>query len=206
MASRIRRVFVRGFAALTVSYVLLLLFPEPVFAHAESHRGITFYSRTTLPPGLDVIADDVIARLSTSPLYRARSRHRIFITESAVLYALFNGPYRRAMARNVEIGHAIFVPRLDVATGRIVHFDGRSTSAAAVLAHEIMHTFVTERVGLIASWRLPRWKREGYPEYIGSKGGTELDSPPDYRTAALRWKDLLGAGLPFDTIIARKIP
>ena len=206
MTSRIRRPLIRAVVALTASYVVLLLFPEPVFAHSESHRGITFYSRTPLPSGLDAIAEDVVARLSISPLYRAEARHRVFITESPALYALFNGPYRRAMARNVEIGHAIFVPRLDVASGRLMHFDGRSTPAAAVLAHEIMHTFVTERVGLIASWRLPWWKREGYPEYIGSRGGTELDSPPAYRNAALRWKDLLERGVPFDTIIARRNP
>ena len=206
MASKIRRILVRAAAALTVSYVLLLVFPEPMFAHSESHRGITFYSRTPLPAALDAIADDVVARLSVSPLYNAGSRHRVFITDSPTWYVLFNGPYRRAMARNVDIGHAIFVPRLDVASGRIVHFDGRSTPAAAVLAHEIMHTYVTERVGLIASWRLPRWKREGYPEYIGSRGGTELDSPPAYREAAMRWKRLIDSGVPFDTIIAGKDP
>jgi hypothetical protein len=206
MTSRIRRALIRAVVALTGSYVLLLRFPEPVFAHSEFHRGITFYSRSPLPSGLDAIAEDVVARLSVSPLYRVETRHRIFITESPALYALFNGPYRRAMARNVEIGHAIFVPRLDVASGRLVHFDGRSTPAAAVLAHEIMHTFVTERVGLIASWRLPWWKREGYPEYIGSRGGIELDSPPAYRNAARRWKELLDRGVPFDTVIARRNP
>jgi len=142
MTSRIRRALIRAVVALTGSYVLLLRFPEPVFAHSEFHRGV-------------------------------ETRHRIFITESPALYALFNGPYRRAMARNVEIGHAIFVPRLDV---------------------------------VIASWRLPWWKREGYPEYIGSRGGTELDSPPAYRNAALRWKELLDRGVPFDTVIARRNP
>jgi len=170
MTSRIRRPLIRAVAALTVSYVVLLLFPEPVFAHSESHRGITFYSRTPLPSGLDAIAEDVVARLSISPLYRAEARHRVFITESPALYALFNGPYRRAMARNVEIGHAIFVPRLDVASGRLMHFDGRSTPAAAVLAHEIMHTFVTERVGLIASWRLPWWKRRNVQSVVSTCG------------------------------------
>jgi len=173
MTSRIRRALIRAVVALTGSYVLLLRFPEPVFAHSEFHRGITFYSRSPLPSGLDAIAEDVVARLSVSPLYRVETRHRIFITESPALYALFNGPYRRAMARNVEIGHAIFVPRLDV---------------------------------VIASWRLPWWKREGYPEYIGSRGGTELDSPPAYRNAALRWKELLDRGVPFDTVIARRNP
>jgi hypothetical protein len=202
----LRRTVVRAAIALAAAYAVLLVFPEPVFAYSETHGDITFYSRSPLPPGASSIAEDVVSRLSASPLYAAGVRHRVFITDSPFLYAFFNGPYRRAIARNVEIGHAIFVPRLDPGSGRISHFDGRSTRAAPVLAHEIMHTFVTDRVGLLASWRLPWWKREGYPEYIGSRGAAEFDSPPAYREAALRWKRLLDAGLTFDHIIGRQQP
>jgi hypothetical protein len=39
MTSRIRRPLIRAVAALTVSYVVLLLFPEPVFAHSSLIEG-----------------------------------------------------------------------------------------------------------------------------------------------------------------------
>jgi len=49
------------------------------------------------------------------------------------------------MARNVEIGNAIFVPRLDIARRAIVHFDGRQTGGVSVLAHEATHSHVARR-------------------------------------------------------------
>jgi hypothetical protein len=205
--SRAGRILFRSTVSLATAYFVLLVFPEPLFAHVETHGEITFYSRAPLPSGLAPIAAEAISRVRASPLYTPGIRHRVFITGSAGLHAFFNGPYRRAIARNVEIGHAIFVPRLDVAGGRIIHFDGRATAAAPILAHEIMHTFVQRRVGVLGSWQLAWWQREGYPEYIGSRGATELDSPPAYRQAALRWKALLeDRHLTFDQIITRTDP
>ena len=67
------------------------------------------------------------------------------MVNSSALWLFLNGPYRRVMARNVEIGNAIFVPRLDIARRAIVHFDGRQTGGVSVLAHEATHSHVARR-------------------------------------------------------------
>lgn len=178
-------------AAVAALYLGLLAFPEPLFPIATAHASITFRTRTPLDSlAVRRIAGGVLARVSESELYDPSLRHRIFVLGDRRLWALFNGPYQGAIARNFELGNGIFIPQLDTRDDRIVHFDGRSTDVIGILAHEIAHTLMERNVGL-RYWRLPWWKREGYPEYIGSARATRLDSPPRYREAALAWKHLL---------------
>jgi hypothetical protein len=72
-----------------------------------------------------------------------------------------------------------------------------------VLAHEAMHTYLGRRVGLLATWRLPWWKKEGYAEYVASAGLADSEAPPRYQEAARAWRHLLiDAGWSFDQVIA----
>jgi len=200
------RAVVKAFAVLlgvTGAYFLGVAFPDPLFPVATAHASVTFRARTSVDPSAaNELVDSVLARISTSELYDSAVRHRVLIVGDRALWSILNGPYQSAIARNVDIGNAIFIPRLDAANRRIVHFDGRSTDAVGILSHEIMHTFIERRVGL-KYWTLPWWKREGYAEYIGSARCRELDSPERYREAALTWKRLLEEShLTFDQIIA----
>ena len=70
--------------------------------------------------------------VASAEIYDPAIRHRVFIVNSPTLWLLLNGPYRHAMARNVEIGNAIFVPSLDIEKRAIVHFDGRQGRAVNV--------------------------------------------------------------------------
>jgi len=48
------------------------------------------------------------------------------------------------MARNYEFHNSIFVPQLDLTSGNVVHFDGKTAPIALILAHEMTHTSVKE--------------------------------------------------------------
>ncbi len=190
MRNQLRRAVV-AMAAAAVVYILLLAFPEPLFSHSLTSSGITFYSRTPLPARAETLALAVREKISRAALNDPSVRHRVFIVNSPVLWALLNGPYRRAIARNVEIRNSILVPTLDWTSLDIVHFDGRRAPAVGILAHEITHTLVQRRIGLLAVWRLPWWKREGYAEYVGADSGNASVAPPAYQRAMLHWKALL---------------
>jgi hypothetical protein len=177
---------------LTLSYLSLLAYPEPFFSCSATFSDVTFYSHSPVPPQAAVIASAVKERLATSELFAPGLRQRVFIVDQAWLWTFLNGPYRGAMARNVELGNAILVPRLDIARGLIRHFDGRCARAVPILTHEAVHTLIERRLGFLRTLRLQWWQREGYPEYIASGsalGGS--DSPIKYRQAARIWKDLI---------------
>jgi hypothetical protein len=195
----------KGFSAILlvcIVYLGLLAHPEPLFSYSARFTNITFYSGSPISPQIGLIASAVVKRLVTSEIYDSTLRQRVFIVDRPWLWNLLNGPYRRAIARNVEIGNAILVPRLDVPRQVITHFDGRSTGAVAVLTHESVHTLVEHRIGLLRLWRLQWWQKEGYAEYVASRGGTESEAPDRYRRAAERWKYLLETEhLTFDQVI-----
>lgn len=180
-----------GLVLMCSAYLALLVHPEPLFAHVVTQQGIRFYSTRPLPAGTAELAREVDRRLRTSELYDRRVVQRVFVVDRPWLWNLLNGPYRRAIARNVDFGNAILVPTLDVARGRIRHFDGREADAASILTHESVHTLVQRRLGVLRTWGLPRWEREGYPEYIASDRGTRSEGPLEYRLAARRWKELI---------------
>jgi hypothetical protein len=167
---RALRLFSRAAAAIVVLVVLygvLLAFPEPLFAHRIEEGPFLVYSRKPVSHAL--VAPHLRGaeeRLSRSEIHRSGATHRVFVTGSMTLYRLLNGPYYGAIARNVELGNAIFLPDLDTEAGRVVHFDGRSAPLDEILAHEATHTFVQDRLGFLRALRLPFWKKEGYAQYV----------------------------------------
>jgi hypothetical protein len=172
-------------SGIVLAYGTLLAFPEPLFDHRYDYRGFTVYSHVPLDARIEPILDTTAARLAASPWYSSSTRHRVFVAGTPGWYTFFNGPYRVAMGRRYELGGSIFLPTLDLAAGEVVHFDGRRARATWVLAHEAAHGLIQNRLGLLRTARLPRWKREGYPEFVATGGdGTlaegvrELDEPP----------------------------
>ena len=123
-----------------VIYLLVLAFPEPLFAHSLCAHNFTFYSNSPIDPGILPLTDEVNAKLQRSEIFDRSVHFRVFIVGNKHLYTFFNGPYRSAIARNYEIGNAIFIPMLDVKRSRIIHFGGRHAGAANILAHEAVHT------------------------------------------------------------------
>jgi hypothetical protein len=184
------KIGVAGGAA-CAAYLALLAHPEPLFAHSITYSHLTFYSQRPLPPEVAGIASAVARKLETSPWYDPGIEQRVFVVDRPWLWLLLNGPYRAAIARNVEIGDSILIPRLDVESAAIVHFDGRRAGAVPVLTHESVHTLVRRRIGVFRLWRLQRWQRGGYAEYVASDAATHSEAPPDYQRTARAWKYLL---------------
>jgi hypothetical protein len=183
-------------------YLLLLAHPGPLFSCSVTYSNITFCSHSPLSPQIANLASAINQRLSTSELYDPAVKQRVFIVDQSWLWTLLNGPYRGAIARNVEIGNPTLVPHLDVERQVITHFDGRHAGALNILTHEAIHTLVKRRIGLLRLWRLQWWQREGYPEYIASARATHSEAPREYQDAAGAWKYLLEQRhLSFDQVV-----
>jgi hypothetical protein len=207
---RVRRllrysIWISGTAVIMIAaYATLLAYPEPLFAHTYSYKNFVVYSNDPLDDRVRAQLDVVSQRLAKSELNDPSIVHRVFVAGSPRLYTFLNGPYRGAMGRNYEFHNSIFVPRLDLASGNVVHFDGTAAPIAAILAHEMTHTLSQKRLGLIKSWQTPSWKKEGYAEYIGNprtesliedlqildSAGDGFAVPKRYFEAAILWRYL----------------
>jgi len=173
--------------SVTLAYILLLCFPQVVFAYETSHGNFRVYSQRPLDDGLVAVLDMAEAKLSASGIDDPRVATRIFISDSHGLYALL-GLYvgRNSFAKSyplIPIDN-VFINRSDVARD-VVFRDvpkDRERSLSGVIAHEVAHLLVRERYGYLKNLTLPAWKLEGFGEYVA--GGTLLD----YERGVRMWK------------------
>ena len=170
--------------AIFAVYGSILVFPQVLFAHEVSHRNFRVYSRRPLNESVYQVLDAAEARLEKSPLYDKQLTEKIFISDTFSFYAFLN-PLGRGSFANTTTGIGIMVNRADVAGNVVFRNAGQDNkrSLSNVIAHEATHLLIQRKLGLIKSLvSLPRWKAEGYCEYVA--GETTISFVEGVR----RWK------------------
>jgi hypothetical protein len=186
--SRAYRVLRYAFSAAVAAYVLLLNFPQVLFAHELSYKNFRVYSREPLDGGVYALLDRVDARLAASEVEDAGPRPRIFLTGSQGLYSflsMYVGGKSFAKGFALLPPENVFVNRADVSRD-LVFRETRGDderNLTGVLAHEAAHFLTRRRLGYWKNLRAPSWKLEGYAEYVA--GGSLLGG----EEGARRWKE-----------------
>ena len=170
-AGRVYRWGERSLVILALLYALVILFPQPIFAHSIQLHGITLHSRAPLPPEAAGLVDRIHERVAQSPLYGDDDTFRIFICDSTRWYAFFSPVNRDSFAISNSVSGNIFIARADLAANRAYRFGGgeNERSFVGVAAHEIGHGLIRNHAGKIAAWRMPTWVKEGYSEYVAGE-------------------------------------
>lgn len=170
-----------------VAYVLLLSFPQVLFAHEMSYRNLTVYSREPFDKNIYAVLDRVESQLAASEINNPEVRPKIFLTSSYSFYksiSLFIGGNSFGKGFPLLPTSNIFINRSDVSQDlvfrRASENDRRSLSG--VIAHEVTHLLIQKRVGYWRNIRMPVWKKEGYAEYVA--GGSTLP----HETGVRMWK------------------
>ena len=162
----------RALLALVGIYCVLQIYPQVLFAHSFDHDGITVYSRTALPPEAADRTTEITELLKRSELYISELDDRIFICNDPWLFRLFSPIHARSFAVSVPLTNNVFVASADLVTdtarSRRPEFSQRSFSG--LVAHEITHRLIRDRVGLLRSLTLETWLKEGYCDYIAGEG------------------------------------
>lgn len=172
--------------------VLSLFFhPQPLFLRSVRINHLSLYSDQAFSPSDGrKILEQVQLKLNASPLYSAQDHYAIFICNTQWRRVLFFFANRRAgsivyypLSSNVFLsGAAIEENRLispsgkpDVLGRRLDHF----------IAHEIAHILTGRVTGRRCYHDLPAWIKEGYAEYIGSRGTFDYgEAVQAFRTGA----------------------
>ena len=168
-------------------YLLLLSFPQVLFAHETSYRNLTVYSREPLDQNIYPVLDKVQARLATSEINDPEVRPRIFLTNSFGFYSWLS---LRLGGNSFGKGFAtlpnsnVFINKSDIARDLVFRNapENNQRSLSGVIAHETTHLLVRRKFGYWKNLRFPAWKKEGYAEYVA--GGSTLP----YDTGVRMWK------------------
>lgn len=173
--------------ALAAALLLLLSFPQLLFAHETSYKNFKVYSRQPLDQSINAVLDKAEARLATSPLNSDEVKPRLLLVDSFRLYkgfSLYLGANSFAKGYPIIPTSNIFINKCDPSRN-LVFRDAASNSErslSSVVAHEVTHLLIRKRFGYWRNVTMPAWKKEGYAEYVA--GGSTLS----YDEGVNKWK------------------
>ncbi len=163
------------FASLAAGYLLLLCFPQPLFAYHLTWSNLTLYCDDPIAANAPAVLQDAQRRLVLCPLYAGRPCENIFLCNHDWRYKFFANRHSGAGGFAYACGpQNVFLRKADVAQNTLFTRKGASSGPdrplSYFMAHEITHNLTSRDIGLFAFLRLPAWIQEGYADYVG-KGG-----------------------------------
>lgn len=190
-------------AAGGVALVLLLTFPEPLYAYSAHAGRLSIYSdRPFSEAAAQEVLADVERRLGTAPAGLADpvSRYRIFVNNDEWRRRLtFLWNYGAGGVNYYPIAGSVFIRQADIDGDRLLRSDGGEVEPPRTLAyyggHEIGHSLIGRVAGPLANWRLPVWIREGLADVIGFGGEVDIEALTAQLRAGHRELDPAASGL-----------
>src|SRR4029453_4226746 len=74
----------------TAAFILLLSFPQLLFAHEVSYNSFKIYSRKPIDQSVTAVLDKVQARLDSSPLKNDEVKPRVFLVNNFRAYSMLS--------------------------------------------------------------------------------------------------------------------
>lgn len=177
MKKKIRKWVIRITATcLLIVVLLLVIILNPVFTYANktTKNNCTVFHNRRLDDSFDMRLLQATQLASKSECYNPNLKLNICLNESPVypeiIHAMFGNAYAHGFYNKVVLmGNANF-------RENYVELNGYKWNLTQLLAHEMIHCYQFDKLGLWKSnpvARIPEWKWEGYPEYIARQSGNE---------------------------------
>lgn len=172
----IYRIVSTTIAVLGIGYLILLAYPQALFANSVEHGAFKIYSREPIDPEIDRVLDVAEAKLKSSPIYDADLKRDVYLTNSHGLYAFFSPKAYNSFASSLPFVNHIIVNRTDVPADLVYirREYSNSRSLSGVMAHETTHLLIRKRYGTLSATLMPTWKNEGYCEYVAGESTIPL--------------------------------
>jgi len=162
--------------ALGVVLIILaspLLAPQLLAFPHKTHTEIgTVWSEDPLDPDMLALAvEHTQTRLATSPLAAADEQRWIFITDGGWRWNYVANISSGSFAITRPLSPAIIVNLTDPSSGIVRNGQelGGERELDGVLAHEFAHELIRRRYGRLLSMGFPKWKVEGYCDYVAGE-------------------------------------
>jgi len=157
--------------AVAAAWLALALHPQPLFASSAQRGNVVLHMRGPLPPQAGPLLDEVVRRVSRSPLYDPARVHHVFLCDTPALFTLFTLWDRKVggVAQITLVGN-IFIRPTNLVSGRVIGPSGDEKlgerTLAYFIAHEVTHVMTGDRVGRWGYHRLAAVQAEGYADYV----------------------------------------
>jgi hypothetical protein len=169
-----RRLLRRSILALVLAsgvYLLVLVYPQPLFADEISRAGLAIHATEPMPGGMQITMERALSRLQRNPLYRNAGPIHVFICQDQRTFTLFaRQNYRVGGVADWLVGQHAFLRESDLGNDRLISPTGTPVAADRPLsyfvAHEAMHIAIARHIGRARYSRLPQWVDDGYADYV----------------------------------------
>lgn len=167
-------------AALAASLAILVLaFPQPLFAYAMSHGVYEVRSDRPIDPAMAHVLDDATRRLRTSDLHDPHAAYRIFICNEPWRLWIYSRSTTVGGSADALLTRNIYLREADIAANRVIPPSGRLADAevrtlAYYIAHEAAHVMQSRTFGRLMKFRYPSWLLEGHADLVAKAGAFDL--------------------------------
>lgn len=157
-----------------VTIVVILLFPQRLFANKMHYKEFTVCSNNKIDDSIKIILDNAMNLVKKSELYDSKYNYNIILCNNSFYNKIDDkllgaGPTARATINNVVIK-----VRIDPETNLAFPTFQKpcEVNLTELIAHEMTHCLQANKYGLLKfnPFKHPEfWKLEGYPEYISKQ-------------------------------------
>ena len=140
----------------------------------------------------DILIENLNKRLNACEIFKEDVEHRIYISSSEKKFRFFakiTGSSYPAQGFNINYLNKIFISESFInethkerkAVNKLIPYSALEGNMIEVICHEIIHSFVYEKLGAEKYTLIPFWKQEGYAEYAANILVKEKDSLYNFR-------------------------
>ncbi len=165
--------FFSALICIVATFAIPILFPNPFFQWSVSYANLTLSSDKYFDSksGRNILVQ-VESKLQRSQLYDPEQLHSIYISNSKLRQRLFfSYVYGVGGVNYYPLTTNVFLSGANVEENRLISPSGNVVDGNRTLdyfaAHEIAHTLVKQRTGIVKHEQLPEYVREGIPDFIG---------------------------------------
>ncbi len=161
-----RRVLGFELAALTIIITMLYAPAALAFPHYAEIGTTKVYSTAPILPALKARIARADQLLAESPLHEPGLRRTLVLTDGGWRWRVMAFGQSDAVALRRPFSSLLIFNRSDIAADRVTN---KARSLSATIAHESIHLLTARRFGELRLALMPKWKREGYADYVSGE-------------------------------------
>lgn len=146
------------------------------------------------------LLEKIDQRLKACELYDDKLEHNIYIFSSESKFKFYSnvaGSGYPAQGFNMHAFNKIYISNSFIeqvksdrkAANKLVPYSAMEGSVEEIICHEIIHSFVYNRLGRKKASSLPTWKQEGYAEYAANILPKQNDTTYDLKKRVELYRD-----------------
>jgi len=167
----------------------LIEFPSFLYPYKYANDNLVIYSDEKIPKNIEKITNEVLYRLKKSALYKPDNVYRVHLPTEYWRWALVTLPINHQNIGGFCTGFRrnVFMRPTDIANNKIIPpgktlADEKIRDLTYFITHEVGHALVIDQIGFIEHMtQLPRWLKDGYPDYIAKESFDFDDNLAQYK-------------------------